>query len=225
MEKTEIEVKLELTSKEYVIHTNAFAAPYVFERVYGFFKPDFSNIEAGVFPRIKYMRDSDGNENVVLTVKVKKAGRNKYFIREETEIDCKPGHLDSLRRIIRALGFSTELVFEKYRKTFTKRLVYSFDILPFGYFIGLEGDPKTIEKSIKKLGYQLKPRITVPYLELWDRYCQKNGITNPNCTFSKNTKFAPFDSAYEALKKRDLNRHNPTPYCVHDKVIIHSTGP
>ena len=50
----EIEVKIELTPEEF----NNLAGGsdnFHLERTFGYFKEDFSNIEEGIFPRIKYI--------------------------------------------------------------------------------------------------------------------------------------------------------------------------
>jgi hypothetical protein len=83
--KNEIEVKIELTPEEFKTFTNDLNDLY-FERTFGYFKEDFSNIKEGIFPRIKYVEDKNGNKEIILTVKRKTKDNTHFFEREEMEI-------------------------------------------------------------------------------------------------------------------------------------------
>lgn len=180
MKKQEIEVKFELTKDEFYNFTDE--NNFIIEITYGYFKEDFSNIDEGIFPRIKYIE----NKNILVTVKRKNKTDNDYFNREETEISFEINKLNQLRELFNALGFTKEIIFEKKRKLIKEKEVeIAFDILPFGYFIEIEGLPEDIEKYVTKMNLTNKKRITKAYLALWDDYKNKHKLEEQDCIFNK----------------------------------------
>jgi adenylate cyclase class IV len=185
MRKKETELKVKLTPEEFFSLAPKPLKPSL-EKTFGYFKENFSNIQEGIFPRIKYIKKAKGEEEIILTVKNKTKNNNKFFEREETEIKIKGDEetVNSLREIIKLLGFSKEIIFEKKRKNIVKNdITISFDELPFGFFIELEGKPKKIEQYLKKLKLVNKPRITKAYLALWEDYKNNHQIREENCIF------------------------------------------
>lgn len=140
--KKEIEVKIELTAEEFKNFIKDIGGVFNLERTYGYFKHDFSNIKEGIFPRIKYI-EGEKNE-IILTVKRKKSDNTQFFEREEMEVKIyNDDNVDVLRELIKSLGFSKEIIFEKKRKNIFKNdIVISFDELPFGFFVEFEGGRK-----------------------------------------------------------------------------------
>ena len=180
--KKEIEVKIELTPKEFNDLTRSLGDFYL-ERTFGYFKEDFSNIKEGIFPRIKYI---DGEkQEIILTVKIKTKESTQFFEREEIEIKIKEGeNVENLREIMKSLGFSKEIIFEKKRKNiFKDDIAISFDELPFGFFVEFEGEPETIDRCLKEFNLSDRPRITKAYLGLWENYKKAHGIAEENCVF------------------------------------------
>jgi adenylate cyclase class IV len=180
--KKEIEVKIELTPEEF----NNLAgnlADSSFERTFGYFKEDFSNIKDGIFPRIKYVEGE--KKEIILTVKKKTKENAQFFEREEMEIKIKEGeNVENLRGILKSLDFSKEIVFEKKRKNvFKDDVVISFDELPFGFFVEFEGEPETIDRYLKEFNLSNRPRIARAYLGLWEDYKKAHGIAEENCVF------------------------------------------
>ncbi|HAW58444.1 MAG TPA: hypothetical protein DCX03_05440 [Bacteroidales bacterium] len=180
--KKEIELKIKLTPEEFNAFTGSFN-DFHFERTYGYFKEDFSNIEEGIFPRIKYM-EGQGKE-ITLTVKRKTKDNAHFFEREEMEIKIKDGeNLETLREILKSLGFQKEIIFEKKRKNVLKDdIVISFDELPFGFFVEFEGEPEVINKYLNKFNFSDRPRITKAYLGLWEDYRKTHNVAEENCVF------------------------------------------
>ena len=180
--KKEIEVKIELTPKEFKALTGDFS-DFHFERTFGYFKEDFSNIKEGIFPRIKYIEGE--KKEIILTVKRKTKENARFFEREEMEIKVKEGeNIDTLREILKSLGFNKEIIFEKKRKNvFKNDITISFDKLPFGFFVEFEGGPETINKYLDKFNLSGRPRITRAYLGLWEDYRKAHSITEENCMF------------------------------------------
>jgi len=180
--KKEIEVKIELTKKEFNKLTESFKG-FNLERTFGYFKEDFSNIKDGVFPRIKYI---EGNKKeIILTVKRKTKENTQFFEREEMEVKIKEGeNIETLIGIIKSLGFTKEIIFEKKRKNIYKNdITISFDELPFGFFVEFEAEPKIINQYLNEFKLLDRPRITKAYLGLWEDYKKIHGITKENCLF------------------------------------------
>jgi adenylate cyclase class IV len=133
--KKETEVKIELTPEEFKTFTQGLNN-FRFERTFGYFKEDFSNIQEGIFPRIKYIEDESENREIILTVKRKTQDNAHFFEREEMEVKIQNGeNVETPREMLKSLGFTKEIIFEKKRKNILKDdIVISFDELPFGFF-------------------------------------------------------------------------------------------
>ena len=180
--KKEIEVKIELTPDELNKLVGSFNN-FQFERTFGYFKEDLSNIKEGIFPRIKYVEGA--KKEIVLTVKRKIKENARFFEREEMEVKMKEGeNIDTLREMLKSLGFSKEIIFEKKRKNvFKDDITISFDELPFGFFVEFEGEPKTVDRYLNEFNLSNRPRITRAYLGLWEDYKKTHGIAEENCIF------------------------------------------
>src|SRR3989338_6711598 len=180
--KKEIEVKIELTPKEFNALTGNFS-DFHFERTFGYFKEDFLNIKEGIFPRIKYIEDP--NKEIILTVKRKIKDNAHFFEREEMEVKIQEGEsIETLREILKSLGFNKEIIFEKKRKNvFKDDVVISFDELPFGFFVEFEGEPEAIHKYLGEFNLSSRPRITRAYLGLWEDYRKAHNVVDENCVF------------------------------------------
>lgn len=180
--KKEIEVKIELTPEEFNTLTGSFG-DFHFERTFGYFKEDFSNIKEGIFPRIKYIEGQ--SKEIILTVKRKTKDNAHFFEREEMEVKIQEGEsIETLRAMLKSLGFNKEIIFEKKRKNVLKNdIVISFDKLPFGFFVEFEGEPEMINKYLDEFNFSKRPRITRAYLGLWEDYKNAHNITEENCVF------------------------------------------
>ncbi|MFA6754148.1 MAG: CYTH domain-containing protein [Bacilli bacterium] len=164
----ETEIKIELAEDDISLLLRKYNwrewSDLSFEKTYGFFKPDGNS---NVFPRIKVI-DSE----ITMGVKVKK-GESKYF--ERNEIEMKIEDLQTGIDFFKALGFTDIVIFEKKRKKLlTDSVELCLDQLPFGYFLEIEGEKKEIEKVLKKLAWNKKPRINDAYLVC----ARKRGITS-----------------------------------------------
>ncbi len=182
MKKKEIEIKIELTSEEFSNFTKDIA-DFNFEKTFGYFKKDFSNIQEGIFPRIKCIKGK--KKEIILGVKVKVGNNNQFFEREETEVKIDENEdVNNLRDVLKSLGFSQEIIFEKKRRNIIKdNITISFDELPFGFFVEFEGKPEKIEKYVRELKLSDKPRIIKSYLGLWEECKNRRGIKEKNCVF------------------------------------------
>lgn len=184
--KKEIEVKIELTPEEFNAFMEGFS-DFHFERTFGYFKEDFSNIQEGIFPRIKYVENPNEKKEIILTVKRKVKDNAYFFEREEMEVKIQEGtDIEILRAMLKSLGFNKEIIFEKKRKNiFKDNVVISFDELPFGFFVEFEGEPEIINKYLDEYRLADRPRITRAYLGLWEDYRKAHNIAEENCVFEK----------------------------------------
>lgn len=181
----EIEIKIELAPKEFKKFVSEYPGDFYFERTFGYFKEDFSNVKEGIFPRIKCVKKGNKNKEIILTVKRKLKDETKFFEREEMEIKLPNGkNLETLRKILKSLGFKKEIIFEKKRKSILKDdIVICFDELPFGVFVEFEGKPRIINNYLKKFNLSNRPRITKAYLALWKERKKTYNINEENCVF------------------------------------------
>lgn len=128
----------------------------------------------------KFLRIRTGFKNVI-TFK-RKIKSKKFKKREEVEIEIlEPKKMET---ILENLGFTKKRIMEKYREKW--RLgdaEISIDKLPFGNFIEIEGNPKSIRKIVKILGLDFKDRIISTYWDLWKEFAQRKGIKNENIIF------------------------------------------
>lgn len=180
--KKEIEVKIELTPEEFNNLVGDFS-DFHLERTFGYFKEDFSNIKDGIFPRIKCVEGE--KKEIIFTVKRKTKENAQFFEREEMEIKIKEGeNVENLRGMLKSLGFSKEIIFEKKRKNvFKDDIAISFDKLPFGFFVEFEGEPETVDRYLNEFNLSKRPRIIIAYLGLWEDYRKAHGIAEENCVF------------------------------------------
>ncbi len=143
--KEEIEVKIELTPREFNELTKNYT-DFNFERTFGYFKEDFSNIKDGIFPRIKYIEGE--KKEIILTVKKKTKEGVRFFEREEIEVKIKgegkeEENIEALRKMMKSFGFNKEIIFEKRRKNiFGDDIIISFDELPFWFFCRIRRKPR-----------------------------------------------------------------------------------
>lgn len=154
---------------------------FKFERTYGYFTEDYTNMTSGIFPRIK-----DKGATALVTVKVKTKSDSKMFERDEYEFEIESSKIESARGMFKALGYIIEETFEKrrYKLGPINGCDFVVDELPFGYFVELEGTEEMIEKSIKELNLANNERINGAYLKLWKKYKKENNLDG-ECLFEK----------------------------------------
>lgn len=111
-----------------------------------------------------------------------KAGRHKR--REEIETKLADG--DSLRQIFMRLGMDRSFAYEKYRTEWTDgRGDIVVDETPIGDFAELEGPPRWIDATAKKLGLGIAEYITSSYAELFFAWKQQTGSSAQEMTYAQ----------------------------------------
>jgi len=161
----EIEIKIQLKDKENIAkklkELGGKKGKSYTQTTYGFFSND--SIEKGIFPRIRQEDNS-----LVLTVKLRKDKKTKYFERKEYSI--KIDNLKDAIKILQLFGYDRIREFTKFREewTFKRSVKVNIDKLNFGRFIEIEGPKKEIERMVSDLGFQDRERFTKAYLALED---------------------------------------------------------
>jgi len=177
--KIETEIKIKIDDlKKFQVKFNEFGgkkSSWAFERTYGFFTPNRTNIEEGIFPRVKVV---DGLATMGVKVKT---GNGKYFERKEYETKCEE---KSGIEMMKVFGYTEVIIFEKLRQKWVfDNVEVCLDRLPFGNYIEIEGEKKNIEKMVKLLKLEKSQRITVAYLVLFDEWKKINNSIAKDAIF------------------------------------------
>lgn len=111
-----------------------------------------------------------------------KVGR--YKRREEIETTLADG--DSLAQVLMRLGMAPSFVYEKYRTEWTDgRGDVVIDETPIGDFAELEGSPRWIDATAKKLSLGIAEYITGSYGDLFFAWKQQTGSSAAEMTFAQ----------------------------------------
>jgi adenylate cyclase class 2 len=109
----------------------------------------------------------------------------KQLIETETEVS----DFDAMLRILAALGFHPEQVYEKWRETLVlDETTFCLDALPFGDFLEIEGSREAIMAFASRLGLDWPRRIVLNYLEIFDCLRKRHRLPFRDVTFEN---FAP----------------------------------
>ena len=132
---------------------------------------------------------TEGNRHI-LTFKGPPHASSTYKIR--TEFETEIGDADAIQQIFEALGLRPIFRYEKFRTVYAEKnrekakaaslLVY--DETPIGNFVELEGPPRWIDRTARRLGYLKRDYITGSYAALYLDYCKENRVKRGNMVFS-----------------------------------------
>ena len=110
----------------------------------------------------------------------KKTGRHSS--REELETDLEDGK--NMDLILRALGYEPSFRYEKFRAEWTDgKGQVVVDQTPIGNFCEIEGAPRWIDATAKKLGVSKADYITKNYATLFSDWKHENKSTAEEMTF------------------------------------------
>lgn len=91
-------------------------------------------------------------------------------------------------QILRRLGLNPAFRYEKYRTEYSRRGssgTITVDETPIGDYIELEGAPKWIDATARKLGYSPSDYITSSYGALYLEHCHERGVQPSNMVFKR----------------------------------------
>ena len=179
----EIEVKIAVQSAaaaRRIIRVAGFQihVPRVFETNVIYDSPDSRLRAAG-----KVIRLRQAGKTCTLTFKGK-AINARHKIREEVETTL--AQHDAMDRILYELDLQPAFRYEKYRTEFSSQPVQgviTLDETPIGVFLELEGRPRWIDRTARKLGFSPVDYITLSYGALYLAWCREHQVEPSNMIF------------------------------------------
>ncbi|OQY51934.1 MAG: hypothetical protein B6245_24080 [Desulfobacteraceae bacterium 4572_88] len=107
---------------------------------------------------------------------------NQFKVRRELEVEVSD--FSTMSRILDALGFNEEQVYEKWRETFILGDThFCIDTMPYGDFLEIEGEKTEIRKLADQLGLKWEKRILTNYLAIFRTVREKLNLSFSDLTF------------------------------------------
>ncbi len=151
-------------------------APRIFERNVRYENETHSLSDKGIVLRLR--QDS----RVRLTYKESGKVEDNITQRPEWEVDVSD--FDTMEAILGKLGFSSYLVYEKYRTTYElDGAEIVLDELPYGPFVEIEGDADAIRRLIQTLALETLTAQAGSYVGLFERVKRMLNLSFFNLTF------------------------------------------
>lgn len=151
-------------------------APRILERNVRYENETHSLTEKGIVLRLR--QDS----RVRLTYKEQGEAKGDLSHRPEWEVEVSD--FETMELILGKLGFSSYMVYEKYRTTYTwQETEIVLDELPYGPFVEIEGEEDDIRAAIKTFGLEGYTAQAISYVKLFDRVKRMLGLSFYNLTF------------------------------------------
>jgi adenylate cyclase, class 2 len=123
-----------------------------------------------------------------LTYKGPAAIGGRHKSREELEIEIS--RAATAFTILENLGFHRVFRYQKYRTEYSQpgaRGVVTLDETPIGCYLEVEGSPRWIDGTARKLGFRESDYITVSYGALYYQFCAEQGIRAADMVFPRRT--------------------------------------
>jgi adenylate cyclase class 2 len=188
----EIEIKLYLANPEtFQTKLTTLGAQLVSERIHEynlvFDTPDKELYSKQCLLRLRQ------DQTVTLTYK----GPNQIISGANTrqEFEIQVSDFEAACRLLQALGYHPQRVYEKYRTTYHYKEFHLFlDELPFGLFLEVEGPDATCLKScVQEFGLDWATRLNENYITLFERAKSALQLPYSNPTFDNltNLKITP----------------------------------
>ena len=122
----------------------------------------------------------------ILTYKGPSAIGGRHKSREELEIAISDPRTALM--ILENLGFHRVFRYQKYRTEYCQtgaRGVVTLDETPIGCYLEVEGPPRWIDHTARKLGFSEEDYITASYGALYVRSCAAQGIQPADMVFRR----------------------------------------
>jgi adenylate cyclase class 2 len=182
MNEKEIEVKLYVRDlKKIELRLQDLKAqliqPRIHEINFRYDLPDGSMRAKGQVLRLRY------DTNAILTYKGPSDIVDGVFSR--TELETTLGDLETVQRILKALGYVQILTYEKYRAIYELNGCHiMLDELPYGDFVEIEStDAATIRKMTLIIGLKFETAVGAGYSRIFENYNSKFGFPSTDLTF------------------------------------------
>jgi len=151
--------------------------PRVHEVNYRYDLPNGSMRAKGQVLRLRY------DTNAILTYKGPSDIIDGVFSR--TELETTMGDLETVQRILKALGYVQILIYEKYRAIYEINGCHiMLDELPYGDFVEIEStDASTIRKMTLIMGLKFETAVGAGYSRIFENYNSRYGFPSTDLTF------------------------------------------
>lgn len=116
-------------------------------------------------------------DKAVLTWKRPAPGPSVAGVKAMEELETRVDDFETVRGMLRGLGYEEALWYEKCRETWrVGDALVCLDVLPFGEFVEIEGDPRTIAKAASCLGLDMANAKALTYHDLYQEYLARLGL-------------------------------------------------
>jgi adenylate cyclase class 2 len=151
-------------------------APRVFER-----NIRYDNVQRTLTPRGVVVRL---RQDTRTRLTYKDNGKARDGIVTRTEIEVEVSDFDAMSAILMKLGYTPYMVYEKYRATYElDGAEIVLDEMPYGSFVEIEGEEKTVADIMKRLELDRAPRMDGSYADLFERVRRHLNLTFTDLTF------------------------------------------
>lgn len=100
------------------------------------------------------------------------------------ELEVGVDDFKAMHDLLAAVGFHPVQAYEKWRETlFLEHTEFCLDTLPFGEFLEIEGNRRSIRRFADRLGLPWEHRILDTYLHIFEQLRQKKGLSFSDLTF------------------------------------------
>jgi len=151
----------------------------VFESNLVFDTADHSILHAGALLRLRQVKGRG-----VLTYKGPVDDGGLHKSRQEVESEVKDPA--AVRFILERLGYEPVFRYDKFRTEFKRPrepATATVDETPIGVFLELEGAPRWVDRTARKLGFSPADYITRSYGRLYAEFCEARGVARRDMVF------------------------------------------
>lgn len=135
--------------------------------------------------RLRVIQERGSQQKAFVTLKMPCRKRATKDLKVLDEREVTVSNPQEFRSILNGLGFKAFAAYEKVRESWVYHGVeISFDILPFGNFVELEGAQTDIEEVIHELGLEEYQRSTLSYHALHKKYAKQSKETACDRSFT-----------------------------------------
>ena len=116
-------------------------------------------------------------DRIVLTWKRPLEGPVHAGVKAMDEVETTVGDFEAMRQVLHGLGYQEALWYEKCREQWILgQALVCLDLLPFGEFVEIEGDPAVIAKAADCLGLDMARASALTYHDLFREHLAKLGL-------------------------------------------------
>ncbi len=194
MNKIESEVKFFITDRniirEKILALGADNKGTVFE-----YNILFDNKNDSLFHKKSILRLRKDKKNR-LTLKIPPENTN-FQVKSFKELEVNIDDFDTMAVILKSIGFSQKLIYEKYRETLLlDNASFCIDSMPFGNFLEIEAEVHEIQQLSSKIGLCWSKRSILSYFEIFKIIKDKRMLSFNDITFKN---FAPLNFQPETI--------------------------